>query len=87
MVRKLGVVLLIPLLLVLVIPLGIGMVMAPCPDCHQGFPPLTGAACLALLLVLGVLAAPQMAGRHRFSLTRPRPLLLIRDLDPPPRVA
>ncbi len=80
-------VLLILLLIVLVIPLGIAMVMSPCPDCDLGFPSLTGAACLALLLVVGMLAAPQMARRHRFSLTRPSALLLIRDLDPPPRVA
>ncbi|MEX0985597.1 MAG: hypothetical protein WD096_11210 [Actinomycetota bacterium] len=86
MARKLGVVLLILLFLILLIPLGMGMVMAPCPDCDLGPPLLAGGVCLALVLVLGSLAAPQIAGKHRYALARPDALLLIQDLDPPPRL-
>lgn len=84
--RKLAVMLLILLMLLLVMPLGIGMVMAPCPECDAGTPMNAIAACVTILLA-SVLFLPWVAHGYRIDLHRPRALLLVRDLDPPPRHA
>ncbi len=82
---KLGAVALVVFLLLLVIPLGIGMVMAPCPACDVGLPMPTATACLSILIAFGLLVAPRMMGAFRLTSPRLSPLLLARDLDPPPR--
>lgn len=87
MARKLGVVLLIVLLLLLVIPLGIGMVMAPCPDCDLGSLAHSLGICFAVLLGAVALLFPRVAGARPWRHEPTRSFLLIRDLVPPPRSA
>jgi hypothetical protein len=82
---KLGAIALIFLLLLLVIPLGISMAIAPCPHCEVGLS-LT-AICLAMLALWGSLLAPGIVGALRAPVSWRRTLLLTRDLDPPPKAA
>lgn len=83
--RVAGILALVLLLLLLAIPLGIGMAMGPCPDCVASPLMPTVAACIAVLLAVGGLIAPSLGGIFRSRSDRWRPLLLTRDLDPPPR--
>ena len=85
MLKTIGIVALVMLLLLLAIPLGIGMVMGPCPEC----PTLAAApmaACLAILVGLMLLAFFGTSALVSFK-TRRRMLLLARRLERPPRFA
>ncbi|MDQ3210810.1 MAG: hypothetical protein M3Q20_06445 [Actinomycetota bacterium] len=86
MTRRLGAVVLILALLILVIPLAIGMVMAPCPECDFGESP-TSALCIVALVLAGLAFAPGIVATHRI-----RPVLTGSDeathiLERPPRAA
>jgi hypothetical protein len=85
--RKLAILLLILLILLLVIPLGIGMAMAPCPECDAGAFLNAAASCAALLALAAGLSPVLLTSHHRMRLLRPRCLLLVRNPDPPPRLA
>ena len=85
MARVIGIVALILLLLILAIPLGVGMAMGPCPECLSGLAMPTVAGCIALLLAAAGLIASSLGGTFRSRSVCWRPLLLTRDLDPPPR--
>jgi hypothetical protein len=84
--RKLAVIFVVLLLLLLMVPLGIGMVMAPCPECDVGAAMNTIAACVAVLLA-SMLFLSGAVGGYRLGLHRLRPMPFMRNPDPPPRYA
>ena len=86
MTRRLGAVVLILALLLLVIPLAIGMVMAPCPECDFGESQMT-ALCIVALVVAGFAMAPGIMATHRFRLVLAGSDVTIRILERPPRSA
>lgn len=74
---------LILVILLLAIPLGIGMVMGPCPECPSvGAGPV--AECLAVLVGLALLL---ILGSSALTGAEPvhKALLLARDFERPPR--
>ena len=83
--KTVGIVTLVLLILLLAIPLGIAMVMGPCPECPSvGMAPM--AICLAVLVGLLVLA---IFGTFALLSFEPehKVLLLARSLERPPRFA
>ena len=83
--KTLGMVVLVLLILLLAIPLGIGMVMGPCPECPSvGMAPI--AICLAILAGFLVLAIFGTSVLLSFK-PQHRVLLLARSLERPPRFA
>lgn len=79
--------LLVLMLVLLVVPLGVPMAMAPCPDCGPAMPSHVIATCLGVLLAAAVLLAPTLIGWRRTRRELAGGLLLSRVLDPPPRAA
>lgn len=85
LIKTLGIVALVLLMLLLAIPLGIGMVMGPCPQCPSlGMAPV--ATCLAILAGFLVLAIFGTSALLSFK-PQHRVLLLARSLERPPRFA
>ena len=85
MLKTLGIVALVLLILLLAIPLGIGMVMGPCPECPSiGMAP--AAICFAILAGFLVLA---IFGTSALLSFKPQHwvLLLARSIERPPRFA
>jgi hypothetical protein len=83
--RTLGIVSLVLLILFLAIPLGIAMVMGPCPECPSaGMAPMS--ICFAILAGFLVLPIFGTSALTRSKL-RQRILLLARSLERPPRFA
>jgi hypothetical protein len=81
--RKLAFVGLVLLILLLVIPLGIGMTMGSCPTCTSAAPNAL-SLCVALLVSLAV--ASSMLTVRIAPWSRPIPILLLSGpLDRPPR--
>jgi len=81
--RKLAVVGLVLLILLMVIPLGIGMVMGACPSCTAAAPNAL-SLCVAVLVSLAV--ASSMLTVRITPRSRPIPVLLLFGLlDRPPR--
>jgi hypothetical protein len=82
--KTLGIVALVLLILLLAIPLGIAMVMGPCPECPSvGMAPM--AVCFAVLAGFFVLAIFGTTELMSFKPQR-RVLLLARSLERPPRL-
>ena len=85
MLKTVGIVPLIILILLLAIPLGIGMVMGPCPECSS-VETAPMAICLAILSGLLVLAIFGMTALLNLEHGH-RVLLLARTVERPPRFA
>ena len=85
MLKTVGIVALVLLILLLAIPLGISMVMGPCPECSSiGMAPMS--VCLAVLVGLLVLAILGTSALLSFT-PEHQVLLLARSLERPPRFA
>lgn len=85
MLKTVVIVALVVLILLLAIPLGMAMVMGPCPECSSlGMAPM--AICLAVLVGLMVLAIFGTSALVSFT-PEHRVLLLSRSLERPPRFA
>jgi len=83
--RKVLIVGLVLLLILLIIPIGIGMVMGPCPECPAGGAPMLAAICLILLATeILVLAMALLTGIMAGVARQPR-WVLVRGIERPPR--
>jgi hypothetical protein len=82
--KVIGIVGLVLLVLLLVIPLGIAMVMGPCPDCPGTGVPASMNVCLAMLagLVLLIALGTTSIRPARFDGLTP---LYARSIERPPR--
>jgi hypothetical protein len=82
--RKLVIVGLILLLIVLIIPTGIGSAMGACPECPSAGVPMLGTACAILaatILILGMMVFTRLTSYA----ARPPGRVVIRGLERPPR--
>ena len=85
MLKTVAIVSLVLLILLLAIPLGIAMVMGPCPECPSiGIAPMS--ICLAVLVGLLVLAIFGTSALLSFT-PEHEALLLARSFERPPRFA
>ena len=83
--KTIGIVALVLLILLLAIPLGISMVMGPCPECSS-IGTVAMSICLAVLVGLVVLAILGTSTLLSFT-PEHKMLLLARSLERPPRFA
>jgi hypothetical protein len=83
--RKLLVVGLIVLLIVLIIPIGIGMAMGACPECPAAGVPMLAAACVILLATAILVLAMMLLTGLILGDARPPGLVVVRQLERPPR--
>jgi hypothetical protein len=83
--RKLLIVGIVLLLILLIIPIGLGTAMGTCPECPAAGVPMLAATCLILLAAeILVLAMVQLMGLS-VGVARPPGLALVRGLERPPR--
>ena len=85
MLKTVGIVALVLLILLLAIPLGISMVMGPCPECSS-IEMASMSVCLEVLVGLLVLAIFGTSSLVNFK-PEHRVLLLARSFERPPRFA
>ena len=85
MAKRVVIVGLVLLLILLAVPIGISMVMAPCPECSLPLAPGI-AMCLAVLAGLATILLQFLASVELIS-RRPRCLLLASMYERPPRFA
>jgi hypothetical protein len=83
--RKLLIVGLVLLLILLIIPIGIGTVMGPCPECPAAGAPMLAATCLILLATEILVLAMALLMGITSGVARPPRWVLVRGLERPPR--
>jgi hypothetical protein len=86
MFRVFAIIALVLLILLVAIPLGIGAVMNPCPECPVPMVTTCSAGTCALTLFVVALVAP-IAWSIAGSSVAERRLLLVRAIERPPRVS
>lgn len=84
MARKLAIVGLVLLLILLIIPLGIGMAMGGCPECPATGIPMLGMVCAMLAVAILVMALMISTGLVAPN-ARPPSWVAVRGLERPPR--
>ena len=82
--RKLAIVGLVLLLILLIIPVGIGMAMGGCPECSATGIPMLGMVCATLAAAILVLALMISTGLVA-PLARPPGWVTVGGLERPPR--
>ena len=85
MARKLLIVGLVFLLILLIIPIGLGSAMGMCPECPAAGVPMLAATCLILLAAEILILAMALLMSLSLGVARPPDWALVRGLERPPR--
>lgn len=85
MARKLLIVGLVLLLILLIIPVGLGSAMGMCPECPAAGFPMTATTCLILLAAEILILAIVVLFGLSVRIVRPPGFALVRGLERPPR--